>query len=118
MRATMPSSQLLEPLGDVVAFHLRERANVVCGLNGRRRRAQFGRQVIDANAIRPRKREGPLQSILQFAHVSWPRVPQQQIRRFGRKSRRFLSESFCGSCEELPRNRQNVVTPFAAKAAP
>jgi len=81
-------------------------------LNGRRRRAQFRRQVIDANAIRLRKREGPLHRILQFAHVSWPRVPQQQIRRFGRKSRRPFSESFCGSCEELPRNRQNVITPL------
>jgi hypothetical protein len=55
--------------GNVVAFDFRERANFVGGLNGRRLRAEFRRQIIDADVIGSREAEGTLHRILQFAHV-------------------------------------------------
>jgi hypothetical protein len=44
--------------GNVVAFDFRERANFVGGLNGRRRRAEFRRQIIDADVIGSCEGEG------------------------------------------------------------
>jgi hypothetical protein len=44
--------------GNVVAFDFRERANFVAGLNGRRRRAEFRRQIIDADVIGSCEGEG------------------------------------------------------------
>jgi len=104
-----------ERRGNVVAFQLRERANLTGGLNGLRRRANFGRQVVCADAITPRQDDGPLERVFQFANIPGPCVPEQQVRRLGRKRRRFFPESFSGSGKELPRQRQNVLAPVAQR---
>ena len=57
-------------------FDLRERPNLTSGWTGRRRGADFRRQVINANAIRLRERDGPLQRVLQLADVHGARFRQ------------------------------------------
>src|SRR5262249_36115947 len=99
--------------GNVIAFDVGERANLLCGLNDCRWRPDFRRQVVCVDAIALRQDDSPLERVLQLANIAGPAVSEQQVRRLRRERWRLLAKTLGGAREKLPRQRQNVLAPIA-----